>query len=253
MSSIANNSLAGFLQVYAYKALPAFVADLPPRDLFTENFDDSIATVGTAVITRIPTTQFGGLNNLANGWESAAASASAVTVNLSSLGHDHLFDLTQWATVGEQQILNTFSNVLGKQVANGIAVNVMNNVTSSFYTNTVTLATSSLFTLTGATGMQGISNVLDNLEIPQSERYAVLTPNTYQALVSSNSVYQTLVYGDPTIVRYNGFKDADGKAINSANPGLYIAGFNTFKYARLNSTTATLPYGGDVVTSQGGK
>jgi hypothetical protein len=47
--AISNNSLAGFLAVYAQKSLTAFLADMPPRDLFTENFDDSIATGGVSV------------------------------------------------------------------------------------------------------------------------------------------------------------------------------------------------------------
>ena len=247
--ALANNSLSGFLQVYAYKSLPAFLADMPPRDLFIENFDDSIANEGTAVVTRIPTTNFGGsLNSLDSGWGNQNATASAVTVQLATKGLDHSFTVTQWATVGEQQILNTFANVLAKQVANGIAVSVMNNVTQSFYTNTQSVNTSSLFGFTGSSGsLQAISTQLDNLEIPQSERYCILTPNAYQGLTSN--LYAQYVYGDPTVVRYNGFKDADGAMINSTNPGLYVAGFNTFKYARLNSNTAVLPYGGSVVTA----
>lgn len=247
------NSLSGFLQVYAYKSLPAFLADLPPRDLFVENFDDSIANEGTAVVTRIPTTVFGGsLNNLDAGWANQSATASAVTVTLGTKGLDHTFNVTQWATIGEQQLLNTFANVLAKQVANGIAVSIMNNVTNSVYTNSVTVASSSLFTFTGSNSLQAISTTLDNLEIPQSERYAILTPNAYQSLIGSQGVYQQYVYGDPTIIRYNGFKDADGKALNSSNPGMYLAGFNTFKYARLNANTAKTPYGGATVSTNGG-
>jgi hypothetical protein len=218
---------------------------MPPRDLFVENFDDSIANEGTAVVTRIPTTVYGStLNSLDSGWENQNASASSVTVTLATKGHDHSFNVTQWATIGEQQILNTFANVLAKQVANGIAVSIMSNVTNSFFTNTVSVATSSLLTFTGSNSLQAISTTLDNLEIPQAERYAILLPNAYQGLTSG--IYQQYIYGDPTVVRYNGFKDADGKAINSANPGLYLAGFNTFKYARLNSNAALLPYGGNV-------
>jgi hypothetical protein len=225
--------------------LPAFVADMPPRDLFVENFDDSIANEGTAVITRIPTTSFSStMNDLANGWANQNSTASSVTVTLATKGYDLSYNVTQWATIGEQQILNTFANQLAKQVANGIAVSVMSNVTNSYYTNTVSIASSSLFNFTGSNSLQAISTTLDNLEIPQADRYAILLPNAYQSVTSQ--IYQQYVYGNPNIVKYNGFTDADGKAINSANPGLYLAGFNTFKYARLNSNTATLPYGGAV-------
>ena len=54
--ALTQNNLAGFLAVYAQKSLNAFLADMPPRDLFTENFDDSIANGGISVTTRIPTT-----------------------------------------------------------------------------------------------------------------------------------------------------------------------------------------------------
>ena len=219
---------------------------MPPRDMFVENFDDSIASEGTAVITRIPATSFAStLNDLSTGWAGTSATASSVTVNLATKGSDHIFNVTEFATIGEQQLLNTFSNVLAKNTANGIAVSIMNNVTTSYFTNTQSVATSSLLTFTGSSGsLQAISTQLDNAEIPQADRYAILLPNAYQGVTST--IYQQYVYGDPTVVRYNGFKDADGKAINSANPGLYLAGFNTFKYPRLNSNTATLPYGGVV-------
>lgn len=242
MANVANNSLAGFLQVYALKSLPAFAADLPPRDLWTENFDSAIASEGTAVVTRIPTTVFGSLNDLSSGWESQQASASAVTVTLKTKGHDHIFDLTQWATVGEQQLLNTFTNILAKQVANGITANVINNVSSSFYTNTYTVNSSSVYALAD---QQAIGAKLDNLEIPQSDRYVIMNPTAYQSMIGG--MYQTYVYGDPTVVRYNGFKDVNGNALNSSNPGLYVAGFNTFKYPRF--TNSNLPYGGDYYTS----
>lgn len=253
--AINANSLNGFLQVYAYKTIPAFAADLPPRDLFTENFDASIANEGTAVITRIPTTVFGNMNNLATGWEAQQATASQISATLATLGHDHEFNVTSWATIGEQQLLNTFTNILAKQVANGISVNVFNNVTNSFYTNTAYVASSSAFnftnslvtsTGTGSSGLQSISTLLDNLEIPQAERYAILNPTAYQGLVSSNGLYNTLNYGNYDLIRYNGFKDVDGKAINSSYPGVNLAGFNIFKYPRINTTTAIRPYGGDV-------
>ena len=239
------NSLSGFLQVYAYKSLPAFLADMPPRSLFTEDFDSSIATVGTAVVTRIPTTVYSNsLNDLSLGWQNQTVTASSVTVTLATKGTDHKFNVTDWATIGEQQLLNTFANVCAKNTANGIAVSLFNLVTASQYTNTISIASMSNFTLTGSSGLQGIGATLDNLEIPQGERYAILTPNTYQAMIGQ--LYQTYVYGDQSLVRYNGFKNADGSIVNSTNPGLFAAGFNVFKYARLNSNTAILPYGGVV-------
>ena len=246
--AINANSLSGFLQVYAYKSLPAFLADMPPRDMFVEDFDDSIATEGTAVVTRIPKTSFAStLNSLDSGWGNQNLTSSAVTVTLATKGTDASFTMTEWATIGEQQLLNTFANFLAKNTANGIAVSVMANVTSSYYTNTVTIGSSSLFAFTGSNSLQSITTTLSNLEIPVNDRYGIVTPNAYTSLTSQ--LYQQYVWGDPTLVRNNGYKDLDGKDISSANPGLKMAGVNMYPYARVNANTATLPYGGAVVNN----
>lgn len=245
MAAVSANSIAGVLQVYAFKSIPAFAADLPPRDLWTENFDASVAVEGTAVITRVPTSNYGNLNDLSNGWENQQQSSSAITATLKTLGHDSLFNITEISTIGEAQILNTFSNILSKQVANGIFVNVANNVTSSTYTTTVTVNSASLFQLTGSTGLQGVGNKLDQLEIPQTGRYCILQPNAYQGLVGNGGVYQFLQYGGTELIRGNGFKDLNGNDVNSSFPGVNLAGFNVFKHPRINTTTALRPYGGD--------
>jgi len=244
------NSLNGFLEVYAYKTIPAFIANMPPRDMYTEDFDSSIAQQGTAVITRIPTTVFGSsLNNLDSGWESQNATSSAVTVNLATSGGDHKFTTTQWATIGEQQLFNTFGGMLSARVANGITISLMNNVTTASFANVVTVNSSSLFSFTGSNSLQSVATSLSNLEIPQGNRYVVINPNAYQNLTSQ--LYQQYVYGDQSIVRYNGYQKADGTIINSANPGLYMAGFNAFPYARIGAN-GSLPYGGGKVAANGG-
>ena len=160
-------------------------------------------------------------------------------------GHDHVFNILEFETVGEAQLLNTFANILGKQVCNGISVQIFNQVTSSYYTNTVSVASSSLFTYAGTTGsLMAASTVLDNLEIPQGDRYSILSPAAYQGLVSSNNFFATYNWGDPRLVRDNGYKSTT----NSAWPGVNIAGFNVFKHARVNANTALTPYGGDKYT-----
>ena len=104
MPSVTSNNINGVLQVYAFKSIPAFAADLPPRDLYTENYDESVAQVGSSVTTRVPTSQFGALNDLSNGWEKQQATSSAITATLKMLGHDHQFNVTEWDTIGEQQL-----------------------------------------------------------------------------------------------------------------------------------------------------
>lgn len=238
--ALTANSLAGFLAVYAQKSLTAFLADMPPRDLFTENFDDSIATGGISVTTRIPTTQYGTLNDLGtSGWESAQASASAVTITLATKGHDHPFNVTEWATITPSMLEQLYFPVLAKQVANGVTVAALNNVTSSIYTTTMSVANAGALTLVGGSGsLQYAAQLLDNNEVPTTDRYCIVNPAAWQGLISG--VYQTYILGDSTAVRKNGYSEA------GSNVGYNLAGFNTFKYPRLYG--ASKPYGGDSVS-----
>lgn len=235
--AISNNSLAGFLAVYAQKSLTAFLADMPPRDVFTENFDDSIATGGVSVTTRIPTTVYGTLNDLGTtGWESQQATASAVTCTLATKGHDHSFNVTEWATVTPAMLESLYFPVIAKQTANGVVVNALQNVTSSVFTTTMAVASDTALTLTGASAsLQYAARLLDDNEIPVEGRYAIVNPGAWQGLISG--VYQTYILGDPSAVRKNGYSEG------STNVGYNLAGFSTFKYARLYG--ATTPYGGD--------
>lgn len=243
--AITNNSLSGMLQVFAQKSLNAFLADMPPRELFTENFDESIANAGINVTTRIPTTQYGTLNDLGtNGWESQQASSSAVTVTLATKGHDHSFSVTEWSTITPSILENLYFPVLAKQTANGIVVNALSNVTSASYTNWISGSESS-FAITGAYAgartftLQNASNVLTKNEIPQSDRYAIVSPDAYSGL--TNAVLPTYVLGSPDVVKNYGY------ASNTEWQGLRLMNIPTFQYARFNG--ATLPYGGDSIAT----
>ncbi len=210
---------------------------MPPRDMFTENFDDSIATGGVSLTTRIPTTVYGTLNDLGtSGWESSQASASAVTFQLETKGHDHSFNVTEWATVTPAMLESLYFPVIAKQTANGVIVNALQNVTSSVYTTTMAVASDSALTLTGASAsLQYAAALLDNNEIPFAGRYAIITPNAWQGLIST--VTPVYYLGDPSAVRKNGYSE------EATNNGYSLAGFSVFKYARLYG--AATPYGGD--------
>lgn len=237
----AVTDLATFLAVYAFKSIPTYAADIPPRNLFSLNMDESVGTVGQQVVTRVPISIFATTaNNLANGWGNLAPTSSNVTTTLQAKGYDHLFNVVSWDTIGESQLVNTFAGILQKQTANAIFVDAANLVTSSNYTNTVTVGSSSLFSLTGSSGLQGIGTTMDNLELPQVDRYALLNPTAYQGLISN--IYQTYVLGNDRAVVGNGFAGDSDK--NQAWPGLDIAGFDVFKSPRINTNTALTPYGG---------
>lgn len=246
----ATTDIATMIAVYAFKSVPVYGADIPPRNLFTLNFDESIGIVGQQVITRIPFTVFGSTaNNLANGWGNLQPSSSNITTTLQAKGYDHPFNVVTWETVGEGQILNTFSSILQKQVANNIFVDAANLVTSSTYPNVCYVNSSSLFNLTGSlittsgtgnTGLQSVSTLLDENEITQVDRYTILNPAAYQALIGN--IFQTYVLGNDRAVVGNGFVSATER--NQAWPGIDVAGFDVFKSPRINTNTAKVPLGG---------
>ena len=246
----ATTNIATMLSVYAFKSVPIYAADLPPRNLFTLDFDDSIGTVGQSVVVAVPTTIFSTTaNNLANGWGSLQPSSSNVTATLQAKGYDHPFNVVTWETIGEAKLISVFANILQKQVANNIFIDCANLVTSSVYTNVAYVSRSVDFNLTGAlnttstagaySGLQSVGTLLDELEIEQRDRYCVLNPVAYQGMLSQ--VYQTYVLGNDRAVVGNGF---DPNPRNGAWPGLDIAGFDVFKHPRINANTTKTPYGG---------
>lgn len=242
MAAVTGNSLAGFLQVYAQKSLEAFVADMPPYNLFMEDFSDTISQAGVSVTTRIPTSVFGNLNDLANGWESQQASASAVTMTLKTLGHDQPFNVTEWATISETMILNTYLPVLAKQVANGVLVTAINNITSSTYTTKMT-GTADTFKVydnsatltTGSWTLASASAALTSNEIPEQNRYLIVRPDMFQSLATQ--ILPTYVLGDNSVVRNYGNGPTQGRV------PFRLIDADTYQYPRFYG--AKVPYGGE--------
>jgi len=241
------NFSAGIIEEFVFKSIRSPFANMPPRDIYSANFDDAIAQDGQVVHAHQNTTVYGTLNDLALGWDSTPATASNYSASLKTLGKDHVFTTTNWQTIGEARILDMFST-LGKNVANGITVNVMNNVTTASFPNYVTINSSSLFSFTGSNGLQQIGTTLDNLEVDQNKKFFIGTPNIYQSLVASSGIYNTLNYGSPAIIRGNGYNDVDGTEINSTHPGIHLIDFDVYKYPRLGRQ-GLRPFGGDVVST----
>ena len=237
--AITGNSLAGFLAVYAQKSLEQFIADMPPREMFTENFDESIANGGVSVTTRIPATIWGLPNNLGtNGWAKTQATASSVTATLATKDYDIQFNETEWATITPTMLQNTYFPPMIKQLANGIVVDAISLVTSSVYTTTQTGAPTS-FNVTGAFSLASASYLLNTNEVPEANRYAIVNPAIYFGLVTN--VTPTYVYGSPLVVQAGGYA-AGGK------PALKLMDFDSITmYPRFYD--ASLPQGGAYVTT----
>lgn len=228
------NSLAGFLAVFAQESLEQFVAAMPNINMFTKNFDTSIANGGISVTTRIPTTIWGAPNDLStNGWASTAASASSITATLKERAYDIPFSELEFATITPQMLQNLYLPTMAKQLANGIVVDALSNVTSSYYTNTISPDSSSLFTVTGSTSLQAVATKLSNLEVPEDGRYAIVSPNVFEGLVAG--VLPTYIYGNANAVQNN-------------NPQKLL-NFDLMKYARFYG--ATKPVGGAAVGDAG--
>ena len=224
--AIDSNSLATFLAVYAQRSLEQFIADMPPIDLWTANFDDTITNAGQSVTTRISTTYYGSPNDLTAGWSPTSMTSSNVTATLKLQDYDALFNELEWSTITPQVLINTFFQPMARQMANGMVVDALNNVTSSYFTNTLTVNSSSLFTVTGSTSLQTCSTILDNLEIPMQDRYCIMTPAMYQGLTSG--ILPTYYYGDDGAIKRNQVQE--------------LLNFKLHRYARLKN--ATKPQGG---------
>ena len=226
MSAVSANSLQGFLQVYAQQSLEQFIAGMPNINLFTKNFDTEVANGGTSVTTRISTTNWSTPNDLTQGWADTAASSSAATAILKLRDYDVAFNELEWATITPQVLQNTYLPQMVKQLANGIVVDAISNVTSSVFTNVVSVDSSSLFAISGAASLQTAVTTLSNLEVPEEGRYTIVTPNIYQSLVAG--VMPTYIYGQTSAVQGNSIPN--------------VLGTDVIKYPRFYN--ATKPNGG---------
>ena len=230
MSQLTTNNLTNTLGIYAQGALDQYIANAPSRHLFLKDFDTEVANGGQFVTTRLPNTTFGGVNDLTTGWNDVSASVNNITIPLKIGSFSEKFDELQFSTLTDTNIRNWFMPQMAKQLANSTVLNVINNITSSVFTNTITVASSSLFTLSGSNSVNSIATTLSNLEIPEEDRYMIVTPNVYSAIV--NQMLPVYFSGDGEAVRQNKVND--------------ILGFELNKYARLYN--ASLPQGGDKYT-----
>lgn len=240
--SVTANNIQGGLQVYSFKSFPAFASLLPPRGIISEDFDESVSSAGQTVTSNINTSQFGTLNNLANGWETMQVTSSIITATLQLVGHDYAINLQDFDTIGQAKIVNTFGNIVGQQTANGVSVQLYNNITSSYFKNTVTIPSSSQFVYAAPTSsLTQINAVLDGLEIPagEGERYVLTNPTMKQSMKASNNLFQTLTFGTPQIVQGGGY----GPNGHFGHPRLHVDGADILTSTRLYG--ATKPYGGD--------
>jgi hypothetical protein len=233
MGAASSNNLTSQLNVYSQEALQQFIASMPNFALFTRLFDTEIANGGQALVTRIPNTYFNAPNDLTQGWNDISASAATKTLTLGIKNYSEKFNELEWATLTENNLRNWFLPQMVGQLANGIVVDAINNVTSSVFTTTITVASSSAFGITGSTSLAQASTYLTQNEIPLEGRYAIVAPSVNQALMSG-LVYQV-------------FDAEASKGAIQSNKVKKLADFDLAVYPRFQN--ATTPQGGSKYSS----
>ena len=231
MPSVSTNNLAGFLAVYAQESLDQFIAGMPNVNLFTKNFSSEIAGGGLSVVTRIPSTVWGVPNDLTAGWGSTAANSTAITTTLKLRDYDIVFNELEWATITPTVLTKLYLPSLVKQMANGIVVDAINNVTVAAYTSTVTVTNASSFALTGSNSLQTIATTLSNNEVDEEGRFAIVSPLVYQGL--TQNITPTYYFGSDELLTKNKVQE--------------LLGFSVIKYPRFFG--ASIPQGGSKVTN----
>jgi hypothetical protein len=215
------NQLQGFLAVFAQKSLEQFIADMPLLGRFTTDFSDSIANGGISVTSRLPISTFSMPNDTAaNGYLAMNASSSQVTITLKQRDYTQDFTELQWATVTPQVIQNTFLPSMVKQLANGILVDALSQITASSVSPAIQLVN---VTGSSSTTVFSASNAMTKNEVPFNDRMIICSPDFYQSLIGSiNPAY---VYGATTAIQdYHGIR---------------LGGFDPiFEYPRLTGTTS---------------
>lgn len=203
------NSLAGFLSVYAQESLPQLIAASPVLSAFTTDFSGDLATGGTSVVTRIPTTTYTANDTDANGYVALAASSSAVTVTLKQRDITHAFSELEWQN--QPQILNTFVTPMIQGLVNYVSNDVLSVVTAANFT---TAQSSSAAGFSGS-AVTKLAQVLSTANVPADNRTLIIAPTYMETL--TNTVNQAYF-------------------INPAANTKNYAGFNIQEYTNIPTT-----------------
>jgi len=179
-----SNQLNGFLQAYAMEGLPQLIASAPVLNSFTTDFSADLASGGTSVVTRVPTTTYTANDTDANGYAALAASSSAVTVTLKQRDITHQFSELEWQNQG--QILNTFVTPMIQGLLNYVSNDILSAVTLA---NFATSLSSSAAGFSGS-AVTKLAQLLSTNNVPADNRTLIVAPTYMETLVNSvNQAY----------------------------------------------------------------
>lgn len=257
------NNLNGFLVAYARESLPQFWSYAPYLKDFSTDFSGDIQGGGSAVVTRLATTNWTANRTDTNGYTAQSTTASAVTVTLIQKDVTEAFTELAWATAIPEVLINTYVPGQSMALANTVVVDLIGSLSGSAASlqhinnaSTYTYFSSSL-----------AASILDKAFVPRVSRTLILCPDAYQAL--NYSLSQTYIYGSPKPVQdyeflkvhnfgtyqFGGIKDApynvsSSVSLNSAGfGGVGLFGVATHKAALAIASRAPLEVNNGLVTA----
>ena len=206
------NNLNGFLVAYSLKSLPQFISYAPMLSNYSTDFSSEIAAGGSAIVTRLASTQWTANRTDLNGYSIQATTSSAVTVTLVQKDITDAFSELAWATAIPEVLINTFVPGQSLALANTVVVDLL-GVLSGSAAGKQQSGTAGAANFNYATASI-IANTLDKQFVPRTNRTLVLAPDSYQAL--NFSLSPTYLYGSPSAIQnYENIK---------------VAGFDTYQF-----------------------
>lgn len=218
------NELAGLqLTAIAAEALPVLQKAVPLFSLFSTDFSSDVATVGSAVSTRIPTAMTAAAYTRASGYTPLEASSSAVTVTLNKHYHYTVgYDDSEVGNVGLTKLQNTFIQPAIYSIVNQCQSDLFALITSG---NFPAVGYSASYANFGFSGLVAAQKCLD-ISGSMAPRGAILNVNTYYDLL--DDVKANYVIGDNTAIRAGVVGNIAGSRVVMAptiGTGVGLAGF----------------------------
>jgi hypothetical protein len=180
------NTLDGLsLTVIAQEALPVLQAKLAPLTLYTTDFSNEVAQVGSAVSTRVVTAQTAADYARSSGYAVQNTTSSAFTVTLNK--HKHFtvgWDDSEVGNIGLPKLMSTFIQPAVNAICNAVQSDMLGLITTaypSYY--------SASYGSFGFAGLTSGAKVLDNSG-STAPRAAMLGTNVfYDVLDDIKGIY----------------------------------------------------------------
>ena len=218
------NQLNGFLVAYSLKSLPQFWSYAPFLSDYSTDFSGDISAGGTAIVTRLASTNWTANRTDVNGYTAQATTASAVTVTLVQKDVTEAFSELAWAASIPEVLINTFVPGQSMALANTVIVDLISSLSGSTTTAGISGSAANFSYYSSSL----CAAKLDKQFVPRSSRTLLLCPDAYQALAYSLS--PTYIYGNTDVVhdyefikvhgfktfQFGGIKDAPYNAATSA-------------------------------------